>query len=693
MGVPWPLVVGKGVSELSLDLELAAHAVIAVLATWLGLLVLTRARESRGAPVFGFISLLLVVWSVAIIVQRIGTDAGIHPTVNVIEDVAAFLLPPATVHIAISVAIEGRRSLLAAGLLVSGYALGIAAGVQAALDPAHPIVVDGPPYWEPFGIPGEAAGWAFIGVRALYFGAAVAYLAVGLSGAGDDRTRRRQLLVALATVALGVVGGMARILPEEYGGPKWIGVSLVAAAMVMAAYAVLAQHLFIAADVAGRAFWWSLLAGIGVVAYVALLLGLETVAADVLAIDFPLVTALAVVVTIALFDPVSERFRALRAGSGREAAERRLLRALGRDEIVSQRPDSAVEPALSRLTRTFELTGAEVTDAEGRRRTAVGRLQAADPLAIHLPLADGPDRGLVTFGRKENGLPFTPQELEALRLAASYLGSTIGLARRHREQASALEDLHAEGAVVDSRGSALSEALDEATTPTEGLRVYALGPLRAERDGELIRRWGGEKAGSRQAEGVFAFLFDRGEQGASKDEILELIWPDVDLDRADVAFHRTMLGLRSMLSPGRRRGGTEAPIVFHNDRYRLSPGTIAWSDGTEFERLLASTAGAAPDDALRALEEARALYRGDYLDDCPYYGDSANVEDRRARLRREYIDILVELGERYADRGDRPAAANCLRQAQSLIGEDDESPRLADALASLARPRVPEPTA
>ncbi len=689
MGVPWPVVVGKGVSELSLDLELAAHAAIAVLATWLGLLVVTRSRRSRGAPVFGFICLLLVVWSLAIIVQRIGTDTAIHPLVNVVEDVAAFLLPPATVHIAISVAFEGRRSLLATGLLLSGYAVGIAAGLQSALDPRHPIVVDGPPFWEPFGIPGSTAGWAFIGLRAFYFGAAVAYLAVGLWQAGDDRARRRQLLYALATVVLGVVGGMARILPEEYGGPKWIGVSLVAVAMVMAAYAVLAQHLFISADVAGRAFWWTLLAGLGVVAYVALLLALESVSSSVLGIDLPLVTALAVVVTIALFDPVAARFRALMAGSTRDVAERRLLRALGRDEMVSQRPDRAVEPALSRLARTFELTGAEVTDARGDRRAAVGRLEPDDALAIHLPLADGGDRGLVTFGRKESGLPFSPQELEALRLAASYLGSTLGLARRHREQVSALEELHAEGAVVDSRGSALSEALEEVAAPSEGLRVYALGPLRAERDGELIRRWGGEKAGSRQAEGVFAFLFDRGEQGASKDEILELIWPDVDLDKADVAFHRTLLGLRTMLSPGRRSGATEDPIVFHNDRYRLSAGTVGWSDGTEFQRLLASTAGAAPDDALRALEEARALYRGDYLDDCPYYGDSANVEDRRERLRHEYVDILVELGERYAERGDRPAAANCLRQAQSL-GVEGDSPRLTAALASLARPRAAE---
>ena len=196
-----------------------------------------------------------------------------------------------------------------------------------------------------------------------------------------------------------------------------------------------------------------------------------------------------------------------------------------------------------------------------------------------------------------------------------------------------------------------------------------------------MRRWGGEKAGSRQAEGIFAFLLDRGERGASKDEIVELIWPDVDLDRADVAFHRTMLGLRSMLQPGRRGRGAPAAITFHNDRYRLDPAMVGWSDVAEYERLIGDAGRATGADGLRMLEEARALYRGDYLDDCPYYGDSADVEDRRVALRRRHIDLLVELGHRYATRGDRPAAAACYREAQAMA--EDELPEVVDALASL----------
>jgi hypothetical protein len=57
---------------VDLVLEVAAHGLTAILATWLGLLVVSRARHSPGAPVFALLSLLLVIWSLAIIGQRLG---------------------------------------------------------------------------------------------------------------------------------------------------------------------------------------------------------------------------------------------------------------------------------------------------------------------------------------------------------------------------------------------------------------------------------------------------------------------------------------------------------------------------------------------------------------------------------------------------------------------------------------------
>ena len=300
-----------------------------------------------------------------------------------------------------------------------------------------------------------------------------------------------------------------------------------------------------------------------------------------------------------------------------------------------------------------------------------------------LPLErDGTTYGSVVFGSKESGLPFTSSEREVLAMATGYLAASLELGARQAEQARDLERLSRERAAVSTSGRRLHGALEASLDTAAGLHVFALGPLRAERDGELIRQWGGEKAGTRQAEALFAFLFDRGERGVTKDEAVELIWPDVDLDRADLAFHRTLGGLRRTLEPGRgQRQGSKA-IGFSNDRYRLDPSVVAWTDVATFEqRLTDASAASDPAAALAALTEARSLYRGEYLDDCPFYGDGAHVEDRRELLRARYVDLLLAIGGFHEQRGDRGAAAAAFREAR--LAALDECPPADAALERL----------
>ena len=98
-------------------------------------------------------------------------------------------------------------------------------------------------------------------------------------------------------------------------------------------------------------------------------------------------------------------------------------------------------------------------------------------------------------------------------------------------------------------------------------------------------------------------------------------------------------------SPRGVSGDRGSAVTFHNDRYRLDPSLIGWSDAQAFEEAMtAASAAADPDAALQQLERARSLYRGDYLDDCPFYGDSAQVEDRRELLRGRCVDLLLSLG-------------------------------------------------
>ena len=209
---------------------------------------------------------------------------------------------------------------------------------------------------------------------------------------------------------------------------------------------------------------------------------------------------------------------------------------------------------------------------------------------------------------------------------------------------------------------------DAGPSQDDSLRVTALGSFRAERGGRAIAQWGGPKAGSRQAQAMFAFLLDRADRGVTKDEFLEVIWPDAELEQGDLNFHRTLGGLRTTLA-GDGLAGRHDGVVFANGRYRLGAAVVGWLDAAEFERGLAN-AGQATDDlsAIRGLEGARSLYRGDFLDDCPLYGDSGFVEERRGLLRGRLVDALVDLGRRYERRGDLSLAAARLREALAVSG-------------------------
>jgi DNA-binding SARP family transcriptional activator len=656
---------------LSTQLEVLAHGVTVVLAAWLGLTVTVRSRPRPGAAVFGVLTGLLVAWSSSIIVQRLTVSGVVNENAHRLEVVCAYLLVPVVLHVSLALTVESRRSRMQQATLAVAYAVTVVVTVLSVVNPAWEPRVADPAQPEVLGIPGAVVGWTWIAFRVVVFLAAAGWIMAALRSTGPDPARRRQLGVTLLTVVLAIAGAVARFTPPLSDSDPWIGVSLVAVSMVLATYAIFAQGIFLSADVAGRAFRYSVVIGLGIAAYVVALVALDAGARELLAVDLPLVSALALVATIALFDPIANRLRAWIGGDGRDRAYERLLRALGQSVITAERPEDSIEPALARLSRVFRLTGAEVVAPDGTTVARHGRLDDPDA-SLRLPLrVGGADHGSAVFGPKRSQLPFTPHEHELLGLAAGYLAAALHLDAREELQAEALASLSAEREDLETRGSRLHEALvDPAAGGRIGLHVFALGPLRVQRGGDLVRQWGGEKAGTRQAEALFAFLFDRGEAGVAKDEAIELIWPDVDLDRADLAFHRTLSGLRRTLAPdhARRQGG---PIVFRSDRYRLEPDVVTWSDGDAFiERLEIASATADADEGMRALNEARQLYRGPYLDDCPFYGDSSHVESRRELLRGRQVDLLVAIGERHEARGDRGAAAAAFREARQHAQDD-----------------------
>ena len=192
------------------------------------------------------------------------------------------------------------------------------------------------------------------------------------------------------------------------------------------------------------------------------------------------------------------------------------------------------------------------------------------------------------------------------------------------------------------------------------VRVHAIGSLRVHFGRTPIESLGGPKAGTNQALGLFAFLFDRGQQGVEKDEVIEVVWPDASLAVADTAFHRTLLGLRGSL----RAGGFGDAVEFRNGRYVLASGLISWSDTWELEGMIDASATIGDvRDRIQLLESCRQLNRADYMDDCPFFGSSVYVEARRSLLRAVRQAVLVELAELYALSGHHALAT--VRRAEA----------------------------
>jgi predicted ATPase/DNA-binding SARP family transcriptional activator len=203
------------------------------------------------------------------------------------------------------------------------------------------------------------------------------------------------------------------------------------------------------------------------------------------------------------------------------------------------------------------------------------------------------------------------------------------------------------------------------------VRAFVLGPFRVEIDGVQIDDWGAAKSGGRQAQALFAMLLDRRDRGVTKDDAIDLIWPDRDLPQAEAAFHRTISGLRTLF-----RSASDSVVAHVNGRYVLDSHAVDWVDLDAFEdRLSAMGLGLLDGSAVSSLEEARSLYRGGYLEDVPFYGDAGTVEEVRERSRRSLVDALISLGRRYEARGERSRAGDRYREALRLAGTDSPAAR------------------
>lgn len=189
------------------------------------------------------------------------------------------------------------------------------------------------------------------------------------------------------------------------------------------------------------------------------------------------------------------------------------------------------------------------------------------------------------------------------------------------------------------------------------LTVELLGAPRV-----TLRHAGGEAAEVswrlRRARRILALLALAPSRCATRQEIVQALWPDADATRVRRNLHPTLHELRRSL--GESPPGVPA-LLSGGGVYALN-SALEWRiDAVEFDRLSASgrQALARDDDAGAVADwtQALRLYRGPFLagDDDPW------VEERRELYRERRVGLLQALGALHERQGDLEGALDAYR--------------------------------
>ncbi|HJT56615.1 MAG TPA: tetratricopeptide repeat protein [Ktedonobacteraceae bacterium] len=198
------------------------------------------------------------------------------------------------------------------------------------------------------------------------------------------------------------------------------------------------------------------------------------------------------------------------------------------------------------------------------------------------------------------------------------------------------------------------------------LRVYLLGQFRVERrhDNEwqavANRKWQ-----RRRARALLGCLLSSPARRLGREQVMEALWPDLDIDTAANRLNGAVHELRQILEPEIARPAASQLLRLERDVLILADARHIWVDAEAFEALLnKANTTPEPEQIEKLLGEAAALYAGDYLLEELY---SEWTAPRRESLRRGWMGLLLNLAELRAARG---ALASAIEPLERLLSTD-----------------------
>ena len=181
-------------------------------------------------------------------------------------------------------------------------------------------------------------------------------------------------------------------------------------------------------------------------------------------------------------------------------------------------------------------------------------------------------------------------------------------------------------------------------------------------DGQTkIMKWRTSKAKE-----LFAYLLNHRDEMIYRDTILELFWPESDIDKASKQLYTAIYTIRQTLK-NYEMDGVQISSPLLNSGYKI----LVENTVVDVEQWL-SNLKSLPSIQLATVaehEQVFQMYTGDYLGDCEYLW----AESERERLRRLWLHHAHQLTDFYIKNENYPAAIKVQEKVQALFADEEEN--------------------